>query len=124
MSKKVLVCDDELYILESVSYVVREEGYDVLTAEDGEEGLRLIREQSPDLVLLDIMMPKKDGLQVCKEIKSILNARGPYVILLTAMGQESDMEDGYQSGADEYMTKPFSPRILRKRLHELLDSPS
>jgi two-component system, OmpR family, alkaline phosphatase synthesis response regulator PhoP len=119
--KKVLVCDDEPYILECVSYVVRQEGYDVLTAEDGNQGLSLFRAERPDLVLLDVMMPGKTGLEVCREIKSDELACGAYVILLTAMGQERDIEDGYQSGADDYMTKPFSPRFLRKRLHQLLD---
>ena len=121
MPKKVLVCDDEMYILESVAYVVRQEGYTVLTAEDGEESLRLARQEKPDLVLLDIMMPKRSGLEVCRELKSDPQTQSAYVILLTARGQERDMDEGYQSGADEYMTKPFSPRDLRKKLHELLD---
>ncbi|MCU1293733.1 MAG: response regulator [Bryobacterales bacterium] len=120
--KKVLVCDDEPYILESVSYVVREEGYDVLTAEDGNQGLSVFRAEHPDLVLLDVMMPGMTGLEICREIKRDELSCGAYVILLTAMGQERDIEDGYQSGADEYMTKPFSPRFLRKRLHQLLDA--
>jgi DNA-binding response OmpR family regulator len=119
--KKVLICDDEPYILESVSFIVREEGYHVLTAGDGEQALRLLSAEHPDLVLLDIMMPGKSGFDVCREMKADESMRGTYVILLTAMGQDRDMEDGYQSGADEYMTKPFSPRSLRRRLHELLD---
>ncbi|MBI3697796.1 MAG: response regulator [Acidobacteria bacterium] len=120
-AKKVLVCDDELYILESVTYVVRQEGYTVLSASDGEEALRLARAELPALMLLDIMMPKRNGFEVCGELKSDPLTQGIYVILLTAMGQERDMDEGYQSGADEYMTKHFSPRSLRKRLHELLD---
>jgi DNA-binding response OmpR family regulator len=119
--KKVLICDDEPYILESVSFIVREEGYRVLTANDGEEGLNILRSEKPDLVLLDVMMPGKTGFDVCREVKADDTTRKTYVILLTAMGQDRDMEDGFQSGADEYMTKPFSPRSLRKRLHELLD---
>jgi DNA-binding response OmpR family regulator len=119
--KKVLICDDEPYILESVSFIVKEEGYQVLTAEDGNEGLRLLRSERPDLVLLDIMMPGKTGFEVCREVKADTSMCSTYVILLTAMGQDRDMEDGYQSGADEYITKPFSPRSLRRRLHELLD---
>ena len=119
--KKVLICDDEPYILESVSFIVREEGYQVLTAGDGEQALQVLSSERPDLVLLDIMMPGKSGFEVCRELKADESMRGTYVILLTAMGQDRDMEDGYQSGADEYMTKPFSPRSLRRRLHELLD---
>jgi DNA-binding response OmpR family regulator len=121
MPKTVLVCDDELYILESVSFVVRQEGYNVITAEQGDVGLRLARENDPQVVLLDIMMPGKNGFEVCRELKADPHTRDIYVILLTAMGQERDMDEGYRSGADEYMTKPFAPRSLRKRLHELLD---
>ena len=121
MPKKVLVCDDEPYILESVGHVVREEGYGVLTAEDGEDALRLARAELPDLMILDISMPKKDGNAVCRELKSDSATRGIYIIVLTAKGQERDMAESYKCGADEYMTKPFSPRGLRKRLHELLD---
>jgi len=119
--KKVLVCDDEPYILESVGHVVREEGYDVLTTDNGEEALRLARLESPDVIILDISMPQKDGNAVCRELKSSAATRGVYIIVLTARGQEGDMRESYQCGADEYMTKPFSPRSLRKRIHELLD---
>jgi DNA-binding response OmpR family regulator len=121
MPKKVLVCDDELHILEAVSFIVRQEGYELITAQDGDEALRAARAESPDLVLLDVMMPKKTGFEVCRELKSGSGPH-PYIILLTAMGQERDMEEGYRCGADEYMTKPFGPRNLRKRLHDLLDT--
>lgn len=119
--KKVLVCDDEPSILESVSFIVREEGYEPIAAEDGEECLRLLRSELPQLVVLDVMMPGRTGFEICREIKQDAATRDIYVILLTAMGQERDVEDGYQSGADEYITKPFSPRALRRRLHEVLD---
>jgi two-component system alkaline phosphatase synthesis response regulator PhoP len=121
MPKRVLVCDDEPYILEAVSYVVRAEGYDILTAEDGEDALRLARAELPDAMILDISMPRKDGNAVCRELKSDPATRGVYIIVLTARGQERDMQESYRCGADEYMTKPFSPSSLRKRLHELLD---
>jgi two-component system, OmpR family, alkaline phosphatase synthesis response regulator PhoP len=121
MLKTVLVCDDEPYILESVSHVVRQEGYDVLVADNGEDALRLARSQSPDVMILDISMPNKDGHLVCKELKAGAATRGIYVIVLTARGQERDMQESYHYGADEFMTKPFSPRHLRKRLHEVLD---
>jgi two-component system, OmpR family, alkaline phosphatase synthesis response regulator PhoP len=121
MPKRVLVCDDEPYILEAVSYVVREEGYSVLTAEDGDDALRLARAELPNLMILDISMPKKDGNAVCQELKSDSATQGIYIIVLTAKGQERDMQESYKCGADEYMTKPFSPRSLRKKLHELLD---
>ena len=121
MPKTVLVCDDEPYILESVGYVVREEGYGVLVADNGEDALRLARAEAPDVIILDISMPKKDGNLICKELKAGEATRGIYIIVLTAKGQERDMQESYRCGADEFMTKPFSPRSLRRRLHEVLD---
>ena len=121
--KKVLICDDEPHILESVAYVARREGYMVITAEDGETALRLAREERPGLVLLDLNMPMKSGYQVCEEIKGDPETRATYVIMLTAKGQESDRAKGAAAGADEYMTKPFSPRKLRQRIAEILGSP-
>src|SRR5215469_12282892 len=112
--KKVLVCDDEPYIVESISYVVKEEKYTVLTAENGEEALQLARAELPDVMILDVWMPNKDGNAVCRELKSDPATCKVYVIVLTAKGQESDMEESFQCGADEYMLKPFSPRSLRK----------
>jgi two-component system alkaline phosphatase synthesis response regulator PhoP len=121
MAKTVLICDDEPYILESVSYVVRGEGYRVLLADNGEDALRMARSESPDVMILDISMPRKDGNSVCMELKANGITRGIYIIILTARGQERDMHEGYRCGADEFMTKPFSPRSLRRRLHEVLD---
>lgn len=120
MPKKVLVSDDDLYILQAVGRVVREEGYEVITAEDGAAALQLARAEMPDLLLLDIMMPKMNGLEVCQELKSNPATAGIHIILLTAMGQERDMQEGMKCGANEYMTKPFSTRKLRKKLHDLL----
>src|SRR5215467_9209350 len=119
MAKKVLICDDKPYVLESVGFVVREEGYEFLTADNGEDALRLARAEMPDLMFLDVMMPAKSGFQVCMELKSDPATRGIYIILLTAMGQERDEQEGLKCGAEEYMTKPFSPRSLRKKLHQL-----
>jgi DNA-binding response OmpR family regulator len=121
MSKLVLICDDEPCILESVSHVAREEGYNVITADNGEDALNLAQTELPDLVLLDIMMPKKTGLEVCRELKASPDTRRIPIIFLTAMGQERDAQEGFECGAMEYITKPYSPRALRKRLHELLD---
>src|SRR5438477_492855 len=90
MRKKVMVCDDDLHVIETVGLVAREEGYDVISAEDGSEGLRLAREQHPDLLFLDVMMEGTDGLEVCRALKSDPATRNIYVILLTAMGQSRD----------------------------------
>lgn len=121
--KKVLVCDDEPHILEAVAFVARKEGYTVLTAEDGEAALRVARAEKPGLVLLDLNMPIKSGYQVCEELKSDPELKGTHIIMLTAKGQDSDRARGVAAGADEYITKPFSPRKLRARLVEILGAP-
>jgi len=122
MANKILACDDEPFILAAISRLVQGEGFSLITARDGEEALRLAKAEHPDVVLLDIRMPRKDGFQVCRELKAAQETRDIYIIMLTAMGQERDMEQGYGCGADEFLTKPFSPRALKARLHELLDS--
>ena len=120
MAKKVLICDDEPYIIESLSYVVKREGFEVIIAEDGEEGLNKAKETNPDLIFLDVMMPKKSGFEVCEQLKKDESTKGIYIIILTARGEESDEKRGNEVGADEYITKPFSPRKLSARLHEIL----
>ncbi len=120
MSKKVLIADDELYILESVSYVVKQAGYEVITAEDGEAAIKLARQEKPALIFLDIMMPKITGFEVCEQLKNNSDTKDIHIIMLTARGQERDERMGMEAGADEYITKPFSPRELRKRLDEIL----
>ncbi|MEW6367770.1 MAG: response regulator [Acidobacteriota bacterium] len=124
MFKKVLVCDDEPYILESVSYVARKVGCEVYTAEDGVEALDVARAQRPDLIVLDLMMPGKTGFQVCRELREDPELKGSYVIILTARGQESDQEEALKAGADEYLTKPFSPRALQQKIRDALSRES
>ncbi len=120
MGKKVLICDDEPYIIESLSYLVRREGYEVITAEDGEEGLNKAKEIMPDLVILDVMMPKRSGFEVCQQLKEDERTRGIHVIILTARGEEFDEKRGKEVKADGYITKPFSPRNLSAKIHEIL----
>jgi two-component system alkaline phosphatase synthesis response regulator PhoP len=120
MPKRVLVCDDEPYIVESVSYVVRKAGFEVLTAEDGDTALEMARREKPDLVFLDIMMPGVPGDEVCRRLKSDPATNGIYVVILTARGQEEDERRAMEMGADEFMTKPFSPRKLRDKLVRVL----
>jgi len=122
--KKVLVCDDEPYIIESVSYVVRKTGFEVLTAEDGEESLHVAKTAHPDLIFLDIMMPKLSGYEVCRRLKQDPATRGIYIIMLTARGQQEDEQKALELGADEFMTKPFSPRKMRVKLEEILGAAS
>ena len=120
MTPKVLIVDDELYILESVSYVVKSAGFIPITAEDGETALSLAASENPDLIILDVMLPKVTGLQVCQRIRENPATRHIPVIMLSARGQEADELRGLKSGADDYMTKPFSPRRLKARIEELV----
>ena len=117
----ILVIDDEPYILRSLSYLLTREGYPVETATNGEEGLARVRSLRPPLVFLDIMMPRMDGYEVCEQIKQDPALAHTYVIMLSAKGQQIDRERGLLGGADEYMTKPFSPREIAKRIRELLE---
>ena len=120
MPKRVLICDDEPYVVESVSYVVRKAGFDVLTAEDGDAALAVVRREKPDLVFLDIMMPGLSGDEVCRRLKNDPSTKQAYVVILTARGQEEDERRAMEMGADEFMTKPFSPRKLRDKLIQIL----
>lgn len=120
MADRILVVDDEPFILRSLTFVLRKEGFDVLEARNGEEALGMIREHRPSLVFLDVMMPKKNGYEVCEEVKGDPDLRDTYVIMLTAKGQESDRDRGIALGADEYMTKPFSPSRITERVREIL----
>lgn len=113
MSSKILIADDEPNILVSLEFLMKREGFDVSVARDGVEALAAIREQQPELVLLDVMMPGSlDGYQVCQKIRQEPGLCNIPVILLTARGQQADFEMGRQAGADAYLTKPFSPLEL------------
>lgn len=117
--RKILVVDDEPFILKSLTFVLKKEGFHVDSATNGLEALEVIRKEKPDLVFLDIMMPKMNGLEVCQWIRQDPQLRDIHVIILTAKGQEADREKGLQIGADEYMTKPFSPSMVVKRIREI-----
>lgn len=118
--RRIAIIDDEYFILRLLSYILEEEGYACSVASDGEEGLRLIKQEKPDLVFLDINMPKMDGYQVCKEIRLDPDLEDIYVIALTAMGQDVDQKASLEAGANEYMLKPFNPKIIRERVAEIL----
>ncbi len=120
-TKTVLACDDEPLILESVSYVVNKEGYNLLTAENGTEAIELARKHTPDLMLLDMNMPDMTGLEVCKQIKADETTKKICIVMLTANAQSSHVSEAYEAGADHFIPKPFSPRDLKTKLHELLD---
>ena len=118
-SGPILLVDDEPYILRSLSYLLAREGFEVETASNGEEGLARLRQLRPPLVFLDIMMPRMNGYEVCEQIKQDPNLANTYVIMLSAKGQQIDRERGLLGGADEYMTKPFSPREIAQRVRDL-----
>lgn len=113
MSKKILIVEDEKNIVEILKYNLKKEGYATLEAFDGEEGYKLAISESPDLIILDLMLPKMDGFTVCKKIRQICDIP---IIMLTAKEEEVDKVLGLELGADDYITKPFSPRELLARI--------
>lgn len=123
MSKKILIVDDEPHIrllMEQTLEELEDEGIELLTAENGEEALNAIQVEKPDLVFLDVMMPKLNGFDVCNAVKNELQLEGVYIIMLTAKGQEFDKQKGQQVGADLYMTKPFDPDEVVEKSREIL----
>jgi CheY-like chemotaxis protein len=111
-AKKILVCDDDPVILRLLQVNLEIEGYDVVAAHHGEEAVALTRQEHPDLVILDIMMPRKDGYQACAEIKSDDSTKDIPVVFLSAKAQQSDIEKGRAYGVTDYLTKPFDPTEL------------
>ena len=119
MAIKVLAVDDEQDILRLVEIKLKKAGFDVVTAQDGEEGLRKALSEKPDVVLLDVMMPKMDGYAAARRIKGEVRP-APIVLMLTARGQEADVLRGIKEGADDYIVKPFAPRELIARINVAL----
>ena len=122
MNKKILIDDDEQNIVISVEFLMKREGFDVLIAGDGEEALAKIRAERPDLVLLDVMMPRKNGFDVCQEVRADAALAGVRILMLTAKGRDTEVAKGLALGADAYMTKPFSTKELVSKVRELLDA--
>ncbi len=123
MSKKILIVDDEPHIrllLEQTLEDLEDGGVELLTAENGEEALEAIETERPDIVFLDVMMPKMNGFDVCHAVKNELQIDGIYIIMLTAKGQEFDKQRGHQVGVDMYMTKPFDPDEVLEKSVEVL----
>ena len=121
---KILVVDDEIYIVHILDFSLGMEGYEVLTALDGEQAVEKARAEHPDLIVLDIMMPKLDGYETCKILKAGDDTKSIPVILLSAKGRNVDQKIGFEAGADDYITKPFSPRKLVERINALLGQSS
>jgi two-component system alkaline phosphatase synthesis response regulator PhoP len=120
MSKKVLIADDELNIVISLEFLLRREGFEVLVAVNGEEALAKARAERPDLMLLDVMMPKMNGFDVCQALRSDPELASMRVLMLTGKGRETDVSKGLGLGADGYMTKPFSTKDLVAQVRLLL----
>ncbi len=120
MAKRILIVDDEPNIVLSLEFLMKKAGYEVDTAEDGEQALDAIREQAPDLVLLDVMMPRKDGFQVCQSIREQEAYKDLRIVMLTAKGRDLEQEKGLSLGADDYITKPFSTQDVVNKVRQLL----
>jgi two-component system, OmpR family, alkaline phosphatase synthesis response regulator PhoP len=119
-NEHVLAVEDEEDILELVRYNLEKEGYRVTGVLSGEEAMRAARSQPPDLIVLDLMLPGMDGLTVCRELKQDAKTRDLPIVILTAKGEEADIVAGLELGADDYVTKPFSPRVLLARIRAVL----
>ena len=119
-NERILIVDDEEDVLELVQYNLERSGYHVETAISGEQALTKTKKKTPDLIILDLMLPGMDGLEVCKKLKSDVKTEGVPIIMLTAKGEEADIVTGLELGADDYVTKPFSPKVLVARVRRLL----
>ena len=122
MSRKLLIVDDESHIrtlIEQTLEELEDEGIEFLTAENGEQALEIIQAENPQLVFLDVMMPKMNGMEVCRKVKKELSLHEVYIVLLTAKGQELDRQKGQEVGADLYMTKPFDPEMILSKAKEV-----
>lgn len=124
MDKKILIVDDEAHIRMLIGQTLEEledEGVEFLQAENGEVALEIIQKENPQLVFLDVMMPKMNGMEVCRRVKKEMGLDNVFIVLLTAKGQETDRQKGQDMGADVYMTKPFDPEVLLNKAKEVLD---
>jgi DNA-binding response OmpR family regulator len=120
MARSVLVVDDEPNIVLSLEFLMRQAGYDVRVARDGEAALKAVEDNPPELILLDVMMPKRDGFDVCQTVRANPAWKSVRIVLLTAKGRDIEREKGMALGADDYITKPFSTREVVRRIKQLL----
>ena len=120
MARKVLIADDEKNIVISLEFLLRREGFEVLVAGDGEAALQMVAEHHPDLVLLDVMMPKRNGYEVCQRMRERPEWRGIKIVMLSAKGRDVEVSKGVSLGADLYVTKPFSNAELIAKINALL----
>ncbi len=118
-AKKVLVVDDEPDIREIIQYNLHHEGYEVATASDGDEGLQKVKDLKPDLIILDVMMPRKNGMEVCRILRAQESYRNTLIIFLTALNDELSHVKGLEYGADDFISKPVSPKVLVSKVNSL-----
>jgi two-component system, OmpR family, alkaline phosphatase synthesis response regulator PhoP len=123
MSHKILIADDEPNIVLSLEFLMKREGYEVRVAENGDDALAQVAEFMPDLVLLDVMLPRRNGFEVCQQIRASPQSPNVKVVMLTAKGRDTEMQKGLALGADAYITKPFATKELVARVKDLLDGP-
>jgi len=124
MAKKILIVDDEAHIrmlIEQTLEELEDEGVEFLTADNGATALDIIQSETPELVFLDVMMPKMNGMEVCRRVKKDLVIDNVFIVLLTAKGQELDRQKGQEVGADVYMTKPFDPEAILRKARDVLE---
>ncbi|MEK7314439.1 MAG: response regulator [Deltaproteobacteria bacterium] len=119
----ILIVDDEPYIQRSLSFILRKEGFEVEVASNGEEGLEKAKTLRPKIIFLDVMMPRLNGFSACRAIKSDESLKGCHIVMLTGKGQEVDKVQGLKEGANEFITKPFSPREIVAKVKALLGKP-
>jgi DNA-binding response OmpR family regulator len=124
MARKVLVVEDEPNIVESLCFLVRKAGYEVLVARDGQAAIRTLESHHPELILLDVMLPRLDGYEVCRAVRGDPRWKDIHIIMLTAKGRDLDRRKGLDLGADDYITKPFSTREIVERVREVMDARS
>ena len=120
MTHRILIADDEPNILISLEYLIKREGYSVSVARDGQEAIDAVLRDHPALVLLDVMMPRKSGFEVCQELRANDATKDTLILMLTAKGRETDVAKGLGVGADAYMMKPFSTRELTEKVRQML----
>jgi DNA-binding response OmpR family regulator len=120
MNRRILIADDEPNMLLSLEFLMKRAGFEVVTATDGQSAIESIESSPPDLALLDVLMPRKSGLEVCQQIKANPGLKDVKIVLLSAMAREVDREKGLALGADAYVTKPFATNELMARIRELL----
>ena len=118
-TRTILIADDEPDILEIISYNLQAEGYEVITAKNGNEALELAKQHKPDLIILDVMMPGKTGFEVCKILRALPSFQETVIIFLTALNDDSTQIKGLETGGDDYLTKPISPKVLISRVNAL-----